>query len=362
MLPDRMHAVLLTRHGDLGALEYRSDISVPVPGRGEVLVRVTAAALNNTDVNLRIGWYSRTGASAASDAEAGTAGSVGSVEDGSWSGSPVAFPLIQGTDACGQIVDVGPGVAMSRVGERVLIDPVLRADAGNPTSTVRYLGSDCNGAFAEFVAIPAANAFPVRAQTLSDAELASFPCAYMTAENLLTRAQISAADTLLVTGASGGVGSAAVQLARRRGARVLAIASAGKEPALKSLGAHEVAGRGEDLVERFGVESVDAVIDVVGGATFGAALQLLKRGGRYAVAGAISGAQVGLDLRTLYLKDLTLHGCTVPQPQLFERLVGYIERGEIRPVVAKIFRLRELAAAQQAFLDKAYVGKIVVLP
>ena len=359
MLPDRMHAVLLTRHGDLGALEYRGDISVPVPGTGEVLVRVTAAALNNTDVNLRIGWYSRASAPAASDAEPGTAGSV---EDGSWSGTPVAFPLIQGTDACGQIVAVGPGVATGRVGERVLIDPVLRADAADPTSSVRYLGCDCNGEFAEFVAVPAANAFPVRAKPLSDAELASFPCAYMTAENLLTRAQISATDTLLVSGASGGVGSAAVQLARRRGARVLAIASAGKEPALKSLGADEVAGRGEDLVERFGVESVDAVIDVVGGATFGPLLQVLKRGGRYAVAGAISGAQVRLDLRTLYLKDLTLHGCTVPPPQLFERLVGYIERGEIRPVVAKIFRLCELAAAQQAFLDKAYVGKIVVLP
>ncbi len=358
MLPERMHAVLLTRHGDLSALAYRTDVPVPVPRSGEVLVRVTAAALNNTDVNLRIGWYSKAGSSAAG-AESGTAGSV---EDGGWSGTPVAFPLIQGADACGQIVAVGAGVATGRVGERVLIDPVLRAANGEPSTAVRYLGSDCNGAFAQFVAVPATNAFPVRSQTLSDAELASFPCAYMTAENLLTRAHVSAADTVLVTGASGGVGSAAVQLARRRGARVLAIASPGKEPALRALGADAVVMRGEDLVERVGVESVDAVIDVVGGATFGALLQILKRGGRYAVAGAIAGAQVGLDLRTLYLKDLTLHGCTVPEPQLFERLVGYIERGEIRPVVAKIFRLAELAAAQQAFLDKGYVGKIVVLP
>lgn len=359
MLPDRMHAVLLTRHGDLTALQYRSDISVPAPQTGEVLVRVTAAALNNTDVNLRIGWYSKSAAASASEPERGRAGSV---DDGSWSGTPVPFPLIQGTDACGQIVAVGSGIPAGRVGERVLIDPVLRPAAGSASSDVRYLGCDCNGAFAQFVAVPATNAFPIRAEELSDAELASFPCAYVTAENMLTRAQISSADTLLVTGASGGVGSAAVQLARRRGARVIAIAAAGKEPALKSLGAETVVARGEDLVQRIGAESVDAVIDVVGGTAFAALLQVLRRGGRYAVAGAIGGPRVDLDLRTLYLKDLTLHGCTVPLPQLFERLVGYIERGEIRPIVAKIFRLQDLAEAQQAFLDKAYVGKIVVLP
>jgi NADPH:quinone reductase-like Zn-dependent oxidoreductase len=281
-------------------------------------------------------------------------------DDTGWTGTPVVFPLIQGADACGEIVAVGTGISPGRLGERVLIDPVLRPPPDSPGSVPRYLGSDCHGTFAEFVAVPAMNAVPVRS-ALSDAELASFPCAYSTAENLLTRARVSSGDTVLVTGASGGVGTAAVQLARRRGARIIAVAAAEKAAAIRALGAAEVVARGEELRARLAGEPIDAVIDVVGGSSFAALLGVLRHGGRYAVAGAIGGALVTLDLRTLYLKDLSMYGCTISDPAVFANLVRYIQNGEITAVVARTFALQDLAAAQRAFLEKAHVGKIVIL-
>jgi len=356
MLPTRMRAMLLTGHGDVTALEYRTDVPVPEPARGEVLVRVKAAAVNNTDINLRTGWYSKVAAEPSGPPPDGTF----TAADAGWTGTPVVFPLIQGADACGEIVAVGGGIPSTRLGERVLIDPVLRPPASAPAAPMRYLGSDCPGAFAEYVAVPAVNAVPVRS-SLSDAELASFPCSYTTAENLLTRARVSADDTVLVTGASGGVGAAAVQLAHRRGSRIIAVAAAAKAPAIQALGAAEVVARGEDLEARLRGQRIDVVIDVVGGPAFPALLGILTPGGRYAVAGAIGGPVVALDLRTLYLKDLSMYGCTIPDPAVFTSLVRYIEQGEIRPLVAKTFALRDLAAAQEAFLEKAHVGKIVAL-
>ncbi len=357
MSPTRMSAWLLTGHGDFAALEYRSDVAVPEPGPGEVRVRVRAAAVNNTDINLRIGWYGKDGAAAGNGG--GAALSEATAPAG-WSGTPVEFPLIQGADACGEIEAVGSGVSCARIGERVIVDPVLGPSPRISGAAARYLGSDCDGAFAEFVCVPAANAVAIHS-TLSDAELASFPCSYSTAENLLTRAGVSRGDLVLVTGASGGVGTAAVQLAARRGARITAVAAAGKGARLRALGAGEVVARDEDLVARLGRESIDVVIDVVGGSSFAALLEVLRRRGRYAVAGAIGGPLVPLDLRTLYLKDLTLYGCTIPEAGTFTSLVRYIEAGEIRAAVAGTFALRELPAAQRAFLEKSHVGKIVLL-
>jgi NADPH:quinone reductase-like Zn-dependent oxidoreductase len=179
---------------------------------------------------------------------------------------------------------------------------------------------------------------------------------------MLARSGIGPGETVLITGASGGVGSAAVQLARRRGATVIAVASEAKAAEVIALGAARVLPREADPVAALGRESVDAVVDVVGGAAFPALLEVLRRGGRYAVAGAIAGPTVTLDLRTLYLKDLRLLGCTIFPPSVFTDLVGYIARGDIRPVLAAIFPLREIVAAQRAFLGKWHTGKIVLVP
>lgn len=343
-VPQAMGGILLTGHGDLDRLQWSDAIPVPRPAPGEVLIRVRAAGVNNTDVNLRIGWYSK------SDADA---------HDAAWSGTPVPFPLIQGIDACGHVVAVGAGVDPARIGERVLVEPCLREAGGAPLQRPWFLGSDCNGAFAQYLVVASRHAWRVES-TLDDAALASFPCSYSTAENMLTRAGVTAHDRVLVTGASGGVGSAAVQLARARGADVVAITSADKRDALRELGASVALARGDDLVQTLGRDSIDVVVDLVGGAQWHDLLDVLRPGGRLAVAGAIGAPTVPIDIRTVYLKDLSIFGCTVLAPQVFANLVARIEKGEIRPLVAKTYPLRQIRAAQQEFLAKRHVGKIVL--
>jgi len=360
-LPLTMKAVLLLGHGGFEQLEYRENVPVPTPGPGEVLVRVGAAGVNNTDINTRTGWYSRTVSEGTTAGTAATGFAAARAADSGWTGEAPQFPRIQGADACGRIVALGNGVSPARLGERVLIEPVFHAPAAGNRYQAIYFGSECDGAFAQFTRVPAAHAYKITS-ALTDTELASFPCSYAAAENMLTRLSVARGDKLLITGASGGVGSAAVQLARRRGATVIAIANASKVAAVESLGAARVLARDADLIATLGAESVDAVVDVVGGAQFPALLAALVRGGRYAVAGAIAGPLVALDLRTLYLKDLRLIGCTVLEPQVFGNLVGYLERGEIRPVIAGVHPLSEIVAAQREFLAKQHTGKIVLVP
>jgi len=355
VLPEVMRGVVLTGHGGTERLEFRDEIPLPRVGGDDVLIEVAAAGVNNTDINTRIGWYSKD-ISAGTDAVGRKGGDV--PVDGAWSGEPLAFPLIQGADCCGRIVKVGAGVDASRVGERVLVRPMMRAPA---SSSLPYwtLGSECDGAFAEYCVVPAVEAYAVRSDW-SDVELASLPCAYSTAENLLERAGIEAGETVLVTGGSGGVGSAALQLAKRRGAHVIAIASGAKRDAVLRLGADAFVSRDHDPVLALGVGSVDAVIDVVGGRGWPRLLEVLRNGGRLATSGAIAGPVVELDLRTLYLNDLRLIGCTAQEPAVFANLVGYVERGEIEPLVAGIFPLREIAKAQEQFMAKSFTGKIVL--
>lgn len=339
-----MSGVVLTGHGGPEVLAWRDDLPVPVPGPGDVLIRVTAAGVNNTDINTRIGWYSKGDQDAA---------------DAAWTGKPLDLPLIQGADICGPIEAVGPGVDRARIGNRVIVEPCLREVNGSEVSPPWYIGSECNGGFAQYVRVAASHAHSIDAP-LSDVELASFPCSYSTAENMLTRASVDHADTVLVTGASGGVGSATVQLARARGARVIAVTSPAKADTLRGLGADRTVGRSDDLVSAIGANSVDVVIDLVAGPAWPTLLDVLRPGGRYAVAGAIAGPEVMLDVRTLYLKDLSFFGCTILDPGVFAALVTRIERSEIAPLVAETFPLRDISAAQAAFQEKGHVGKIVL--
>lgn len=356
-----MKAVLLKGHGGFEQLEYREDVPVPVLRAGEVLIRVAAAGVNNTDINTRTAWYSRS-VTEGTTAESGASGiAVARSEDAGWTGSAPAFPRIQGADACGRIVAVGEGIDSRRIGERVLVEPVFQTVTAAGQARAIYFGSECDGAFAEFARVPSANARAVNC-SLSDAELASFPCAYSAAENMLTRLHLRSGQTVLVTGASGGVGSAAVQLARRRGATVFAVASESKTAGVLSLGAARVIAPDADPAEEFGRESIDAIVDVVGGRQFPRLLEVLRRGGAYAVAGAIAGPVVELDLRTLYLKDLRLLGCTVLEPEVFGHLIEYLERGEMRPLIASVHPLAAIVQAQQEFLAKRLMGKIILLP
>lgn len=342
-LPNHMSGVVLTAHGGPEVLEWRDDLPVPVPHKGDVVIRVGAAGVNNTDINTRIGWYSKDGTDA----------------DASWSGRPLTFPRVQGADVCGKIVAVGAGVDPARIGQRVLIEPCLREVEGQVVDTPWYLGSEYDGGFAQYVRVAARHAHIVNSD-LTDVELASFPCSYSTAENMLTRANVGPDDTVFVTGASGGVGSAALQLARARGARVIAVTSVAKAPTLMALGAEKTLDRADDFIAMLGMDSVDVVVDLVAGPTWPKLLDLLRPGGRYAVAGAIGGHTVPLDVRTLYLKDLTFFGCTVLEPEVFPNLVARIENGDIAPIVAETYPLRAIGEAQTAFAEKGYIGKIVL--
>jgi NADPH:quinone reductase-like Zn-dependent oxidoreductase len=348
-IPTRMAAVQLTGHGGTDRLHYSEDVPVPTPARGEVLIRVAAAGINNTDINTRIGWYASE--AGASDTEA--------PKKGDWSGAGLRFPRIQGADVCGTIVAVGEGVASGRIGERVIVQGCLRSLTRD--NVTPWLGSERDGAFAQFVTAPAADTYEVRCD-LSDEQLAAVPCGYGTAENLLTRAGVSRGERVLITGASGNVGIAAVQLAKLRGAAAFAVAAPEKLDAMRALGADRCLARAGSLIDTLGANSVDVVIDVVGGPQWPDLLQVLKPRGRYAVSGAIAGPMVALDLRPLYLKDLTLFGCTDQEAPVFQNLVSYLGRGVLVPLVAKTYALKDVVAAQEEFLSKRQFGKIVLIP
>ncbi len=356
--------MVLTGHGGLDMLEYREDWPTPVPADGEVLVRVGACGLNNTDINTRTAWYSKTvtegitddgGKSGFAEAEAAT---------GSWGNAQIRFPRIQGADVAGRIAAVGEGVDPARVGERVLLDPWLLATGDwLDASRSQYFGSEVDGGFAEYTRIRAENAIAIETSQ-TDAELATYPCAYTTAENLVARSGLRPGETVAIAGASGGVGSAAIQLCRLRGARVIGIASTAKAGLLTSLGAAHIIDRGEADIEgairAAAGGPIDVALDVVGGSMFMPLIDALRQGGRYSSSGSIAGPMVEFDLRQLVYKDLQLTGATIVPPGTMARLVRLIQQDLLQPMLAQTFALRDLAQAQEVFMQKKHVGNIVV--
>ncbi len=335
-VPDTMTAVVTAGVGGYEQLVL-TEVETPVPTESDVLLEVLAAGVNNTDVNTRTGWYG----------------------SGGWNAG-TRFPLIQGADCCGRVVATGSGEDRSLIGTRVLVRPCMASPDADPGRT-RWLGSDIPGAFAQYVCVPRSEVFAVRSHW-SDAELATVPCSYGTAENMIQRAGVGSGQRVLVTGASGGVGSAAVQLARRRGAEVIAVAGAEKHDRLRALGVTTVLTRDDDPVRALGSRSIDVVVDNVAGPGFSQLLDVLVPGGIHVTSGAIAGSDVQLDLKSLYLNDLTILGTTAWRADVFANLIGYVDNDEIRPLLAGTFALHEIAAAQRRFLDKTHVGSFVLEP
>ena len=351
-IPQTMKAVALTGHGDLDKLQY-GDYPLPQVAVDEVLIEVHACGMNNTDVWVRQGAY-------------GTDDDPQAVA--SWRrGKPsLEFPRIQGTDTVGEIIAVGSRVGECRIGERVIVDFSIYNGDGESLIDIDYIGHGRDGGYAEYCAVPSENAHQIDSP-MTDAELATFCCAYLTGEHMLDRARVSEGERVLISGAAGGVGGGLIQLCRARGAIPYALTSADKAARVKALGAEGIALRDKgdwvaQLESMLNGAAIDVVADVVAGPLFKDLINLLRAEGRYTTAGAFGGAVVELDLRTIYLKHLEIHGSSQGTRSAFARLLGYIEAGKIRPNLFATYPLSEFHRAQTDFISKNYVGKLVVMP
>lgn len=357
-MPTAMKAVVTTGNGGTDKLDYRS-VALRALKPGEVCVKVLAAGMNNTEINTRLGWYSSSVTSSTDDLKSAQDTQASHSPDGGWN-KATPFPIIQGTDCCGEVVACQDEADTPWLGKRVLVRACMRLKGFDSQETA-WMASDFDGAFADYVAVPTSEVFAVGCDW-TDAELATIPCAYATAETMLERAHCQPGDKLLVMGASGGVGSAVVQLAKRRGAIVHAVTTPAKAAAVKDIGADVILDRQTDLLAQTGEEAFDLIVDNVAGALFGVMLKALVRGGRYTSSGAIAGPVVSLDMRDMYLKDITLIGTTAWDEAVFPNLISYIEKGEIRPLLAKTFPLADIAKAQEEFSRKEFIGNFVLIP
>ena len=349
-MPTQTTAAVIVRHGGPEVLEVRTDWQVRDPGPGEVLLEVRAAAVNNTDLWTRQGAY---GAAGDPDAEGG------------WLG-PLDFPRVQGGDVCGVVVAVGDAADAGLVGRRVLVDPAGYRDDSPQAPPVAYQGSEYDGGFAGHLVVRADHAHDVDDSPLTDEELACLPVAYGTATRMLRRAGVGQGATVLVTGSSGGVGIALVQLAAALGATVIGVTSGTKAEAVRDAGADHTVNRDDGevaaQVRAVAADGIDVVADVVGGPGLADLLPLLVDDGRWVIAGAIAGPVVQMDLRRLYLHSLHLVGSSMHTREDFAALVELARSDSIRPPIAARYPLTRIHEAQQDFAGSRHVGKIVLLP
>jgi NADPH:quinone reductase-like Zn-dependent oxidoreductase len=365
-IPQSMAAVQLLGHGGLEQLVYREDVAMPTPAEGELLVKVTATAKNNTDRKVRQGLYPT-----ADD------GDVATFQIGER--PTLSFPRIQGADVVGRVVAVGRGVRTDRIGERGLLDFNIYDDAGRDINlTPDYYGHGRDGGFAEYVAVPDAQFHAVDRADLADAELASLGmCSYQTALHMLGIASVRSGEHVLVTGASGGVGTALIQLCRLLGAVPHAVSTESKAPALKRLGAESVIDRRgvtdwPDAVARAtGDTVIDAVMDLLGGQLTNPLIDVMTRHmhrrrsyPRLAIAGASAGNVTQLLWTRIYLYQVQIFGVSHGTREEAERLIAWIRDGQLRPVLHGTFRLSDMHRAEEYFVDRAsdHLGKIAVVP
>ncbi|RBP34019.1 NADPH:quinone reductase-like Zn-dependent oxidoreductase [Marinobacter pelagius] len=364
MIPNTMKAMVLTGHGDIDKLEYH-DVATPQPGPGQVLVRVTATAKNNTDRKAREGLYPT---------------KKGEMTSFKMGGKPtLTFPRIQGADIAGRVVAVGDGVDENRIGERGLLDFNIYADGRRDINlTPDYYGHGADGGFAEYVALPSDQFHHIPNSELSDAELAAMGmCSYQTAMHMLTSANIRAGERVLVTGASGGVGTALIQLCRIMGAIPYALSKMDKADALMALGAEAVLDRSnmdsfeERVKEQTGGKPIDAVMDLVGGEMTDRFIDTMifdmnarATYPRLSIAGA-SGGNISEILWTrIYLYQVQIFGVSHGTREEAEQLMAWIRGGQLKPVLHGAFRLSDLHRAEEYFVNRGsnYLGKIVIVP
>lgn len=338
-----MKAVVIDRHGGPEVLGYR-DVADPVPGPLEVVVRVRACALNHLDLWIRQGVPG------------------------------VVLPRIVGSDVAGEVAQIGSGVAGWKTGDRALISPGLscghcQACASGQDNLCRQysvLGMSWDGGYAERVKVPVVNLMRMP-MALTFEEAAAVPLVFLTAWHMLVgRAAVRPGETVLVLGASSGVGSAAIQVARLIGARVLATAGdAQKRGLAEKLGSeatfdHYQPDWSEQVRAANNGRGVDVVFEHIGAATFEQSVSVLATGGRLVTCGATSGAEARVDLRKLFYKQLSLLGSFMGTRGEMLEVMKFVEAGRLRPVLDRTFDLAQAAQAQQHLADSRHFGKVVL--
>jgi NADPH:quinone reductase-like Zn-dependent oxidoreductase len=341
-----MRAALFRQHGGPEVMEV-AELPDPVPGPGQVLVRVRAAALNHLDIWVRRGLPAL----------------------------KVAFPHILGGDACGVVAGLGPGAQGVKEGDRVVINPGLtcgrcaRCLSGqdNLCPQFKMVGEHTWGAEAELIALPAVNV-ALAPEGPSDAELASLPIASMTAwQMLIDKARVQRHETVLVMAAGSGVGVAAIQIAKLHGAHVIAGSTSDDKLArARELGADEAIRYGEgvdlgaELKKLTGRKGVDVIIDSLGGPLFPAMIRALAQGGRLVTCGTTAGYEAAIDLRYVFWRQLSILGSTMAPKSTLLELLRLVADGRLEAIVDRVVPLAQVVEAHKALEGRGVFGKVVL--
>ena len=342
-----MKAVLVRRHGGYEVLEI-ADLPKPAAGPGQAVVRIHAAAMNHLDTWVRRGMP----------------------------GVTLPLPMILGSDGAGIVAEVGAGATGLKEGDRVLVAPGFSClhcrhclSGWEPLCRdYGIIGEHCNGTQAEYALLPAANLMPL-ADALSFEEAAAFPLVFLTAWHMLVaRARVRPGEDVLVQAAGSGVGTAAIQIAKLHGARVIATAgSDAKVARLREIGADEVLNyRSGDLLDAIrrltGKRGVDVIIESLGQDTWDLGLKALAKGGRMVTCGATTGYQTQTDIRYLFSKGLSILGSTMGSRAELLEIVRLVEMRRLRPVIDRVLPLDRVAEGHRAMAERALFGKIVLRP
>lgn len=334
-----MKAIVFHEHGGLDVLRY-TDIDTPEPGPGEVRVAVEACSLNYHDVFTRRGMP----------------------------GIKTPLPMIPGCDAAGRVDALGQGVTGWSPGDRVLVDPVQWSDDGR----IRMIGDTRWGAYAEYVVVDARQLMALPAD-VSAVDASCLPVAYGTAHRMLfTRGRIEAGETVFVLGASGGVGTCCVLLAKLAGCHVVAAAgSADKCEALRALGADETVDYSTTDIARYTRERTgtlfsgggwDVVVNFTGGDTWAQTLRMVKAGGRLLTCGATAGYDPPTDIRFIWTAEMDVRGSNGWKRADLEALVAMVQDGRLKPVVDCELPLDQGAEAMRLLEERRFFGKVVITP
>ena len=342
-----MKAVRVHDYGDVGALKIE-DLSEPLCLPGKVKVKIYSSSLNHLDIWVRKGSP----------------------------GMELPLPLILGSDGSGTIVEIGSGIKEWKIGDDVVIQPGIfcgkcfycTAGSENYCSHYGILGETENGTQAEYVVLDPANVH-LKPDHLSYEEAASMPLVFMTAyQMLIKRAQLQPSDTVLVYGGSSGVGSAAIQISRELGAKVIATAGNDEKCGYsKKMGAHYAVNHNQDKwldeVKNITNQSgVNVVFEHIGSATWNQSQKILAKGGRIVTCGATTGPKVNINLVHLFMKQQSILGSTMSNIQSFNEVMEKINNNKYIPSIDKVFPMEDIRLAHKYIEERQQMGKVIVVP